>query len=224
MIRLSIEKVDLDGSSGVHDMPRKFAEITFTPSVKAAQEYYGSRDHNLPFEHMDDPGDTLGEAEAAFIQARDGFYQATVTEDGWPYVQYRGGPAGFLKVFDEKTVAYPDFRGNIQYLSVGNMNGNDRVALILMDYANRRRLKIWARSRIVHRDDDPVLLDRLALPEYRALVERAVVLTVEARDWNCPQHITPRFTEPEIASMIIPFQQRVQELEEHISFLESGNS
>jgi predicted pyridoxine 5'-phosphate oxidase superfamily flavin-nucleotide-binding protein len=203
-------------------MARKFAEITFTPSVKAAQERYGSRDHNQPFEEMDDAGDPLGEAEADFIEARDGFYQATVNEDGWPYVQFRGGPAGFLKVLDGRTMAYPDFRGNIQYLSVGNLNAENRMALILMDYANRRRLKVWAKARIVHKDDDPALFERLNLPAYRALVERAVVLDIAAVDWNCPQHITPRYTEPEIELMAAPLHDRIAELEDYVAFLNGG--
>ena len=194
-------------------MARKFAEITFTPSVKAAQTQYGSRAANQRFEFADDPGDALGEVEAAFIEARDGFYQATVNENGWPYVQFRGGPRGFLKVLDGRTIGYADFRGNIQYLSVGNLNANDRIALILMDYPNRRRLKIWARARIVHHDEDPELLARLEAPTYRARVERAVVMTIEAVDWNCPQHITPRFTAAEIDELVTPLRNRITELE-----------
>jgi ferredoxin-NADP reductase/predicted pyridoxine 5'-phosphate oxidase superfamily flavin-nucleotide-binding protein len=194
-------------------MARKFAEITFTPAVKAAQTRYGSRAANERFERAEDPGNTLSEVEAAFIEARDGFYQATVNEDGWPYVQFRGGPPGFLKVLDERTIGYADFRGNIQYLSVGNLAANDRIAMILMDYPNRRRLKIWARARIVHHDEDPELLARLEVPTYRARVERAVVMTVEAVDWNCPQHITPRFSEAEIDELTAPLRTRVAELE-----------
>ncbi|MBE9553949.1 MAG: 2Fe-2S iron-sulfur cluster binding domain-containing protein [Proteobacteria bacterium] len=194
-------------------MARKFAEITFTPSVKAAQTRYGSRAANEGFELAEDSGDTLGEVEAAFIEARDGFYQATVNENGWPYVQFRGGPPGFLKVLDGRTIGYADFRGNIQYLSVGNLAANDRIAMILMDYPNRRRLKIWARARIVHYDEDPELLARLEVPTYRARVERAVVMTIEAVDWNCPQHITPRFTEGEINELVAPLRNRIAELE-----------
>ena len=194
-------------------MARKFAEITFTPSVKAAQSRYGSRARNERFEEGEGTDNIIGPAEAAFIEARDGFYQATVSETGWPYVQFRGGPVGFLKVLDEHTIGYADFRGNVQYLSVGNLNTNDRIALILMDYPNRRRLKIWARVKIVHFDEDPDLVARLEVPTYRARVERAVVLTIEAMDWNCPQHITPRFTERDVADMIIPLKKRLMELE-----------
>jgi hypothetical protein len=194
-------------------MARRFAEISFTPAVKAAQTRYGSRANNERHEVVEDAGDRLGPREIEFVEARDGFYQATVTEDGWPYVQFRGGKAGFLKVLDDKTIGYADFRGNVQYLSVGNMTGNDRVALILMDYARRKRLKVWARARIVHAGEDPDLLARLGDPGYRATVERAVVLTIEALDWNCPQHITPRFTEAEIADAVAPLQARIAELE-----------
>jgi len=194
-------------------MAKKFADLTFTPSVKAAQTRYGSRAANEGFELDPDPGDTLGEIETAFIEARDGFYQATVNEQGWPYVQFRGGPAGFLKVLDERTIGYADFRGNVQYLSVGNLADNDRISLILMDYPNRRRLKLWARARIVHRDEDPEMLTRLEVPTYRARVERAVIMTIEAVEWNCPQHITPRFTEPEINELVAPLINRVKELE-----------
>ena len=194
-------------------MARKFAAITFTPTVKDAQSRYGSRDANERFEHIDETGDPLGAAEAEFIEARDGFYQASANEDGWPYVQFRGGPAGFLKVLDGRTLGYADFRGNIQYLSVGNFAANDRVALILMDYANRRRLKIWARAKIVHLDDDPALFERLEDPTYRARVERAIVFTVEATDWNCPQHITPRFTESEIEDRLAPLHARLETYE-----------
>ncbi|MBT5111186.1 MAG: pyridoxamine 5'-phosphate oxidase [Rhodospirillaceae bacterium] len=194
-------------------MARKFADITFTPAVRAAQTRYGSRDKNERFEQGKVSGDVLGAMETAFIQARDGFYQATANEDGWPYVQFRGGPIGFLKVLDERTIGYADFRGNIQYLSVGNLAANDRVALILMDYANQRRLKIWARARIVHQEDDPEMLARLEDPNYRAPVERAVVMTVEAVDWNCPKHITARFTDDEIGDVVGPLQKRIAELE-----------
>ncbi len=192
-----------------HVMARAFAEITFTPSVKAAQARYGSRAANAGFEQAEERRDLLTDREAEFIAARDGFYQASVSETGWPYVQFRGGPKGFLKVLDERTIGYADFRGNVQYISTGNINADGRVALILMDYPNRRRLKVWARARIVHEDEDPGLLARLEVPTYRARVERAVVMTVEAFDWNCPQHITPRFTEEEIAGLVAPHRREI---------------
>jgi ferredoxin-NADP reductase/predicted pyridoxine 5'-phosphate oxidase superfamily flavin-nucleotide-binding protein len=182
-------------------MARAFADISFTPGVKAAQSRYGSRAANRGFEAGEVPKEVLTEREREFIAERDGFYQASVGETGWPYVQFRGGPPGFLKVLDERTIGYADFRGNRQYITTGNLATNDRVALILMDYANRRRLKIWARARIVHAEDDAALLRRLEAPHYRAAVERAIVLRIEAFDWNCPQHITPRYTQAEIATL-----------------------
>lgn len=175
---------------------RAFAEIAFTPSVKAAQTRYASREANLAFERADDRRDHLGEREARFIAARDSFYQATVGENGWPYVQHRGGPPGFLKVLDERTLGYPDFRGNRQYLSVGNLLADGRISLILMDYAARQRLKLWGRARLIHEADAPQLMARLALPDYRAQVERGVLIEIAAIEWNCPQHITPRYSAP----------------------------
>jgi hypothetical protein len=193
-------------------MPRAFAEIAFTPSVKAAQTRYGSREGNLGFELADDPRNTLQAQDAAFIEARDSFYQATVAENGWPYVQHRGGPAGFLRVLDERRIGYADFRGNAQYLSVGNLNADPRIALILMDYANRRRMKLWGRARIVHEADDPALVARLEIPSYRAKVERGVVITIEAIEWNCPQHITARYTEAEVEKLVAPLVEENRQL------------
>ena len=185
-------------------MSNAFTEIVFTPSVKTAQSLYGSRDANLGRELGEDTASELTAREAEFISARDSFYQATVSESGWPYVQHRGGPAGFLKVLDPRTIGFADFRGNVQYLSVGNLTANDRVSLILMDYARRRRLKIWGRARIVHENEDPGLIARLKVPSYRARVERGIVIQVEAYDWNCPQHITTRYTKDEVDLMLAP--------------------
>ncbi|MGL6042035.1 MAG: pyridoxamine 5'-phosphate oxidase family protein, partial [Deefgea sp.] len=194
-------------------MPRAFAAITFTDSVKAAQTRYHSRDSNLGFEVADDSRSDMTEREADFIQARDSFYMATVAENGWPYVQHRGGPAGFLKVIDANTLGFADFRGNVQYLSVGNLNANDKISLILMDYPNRRRLKIWGRVRIVHELENPELIAALENPAYRARIERAMVITVEAWDWNCPQHITPRYTDADIEQLIAPLQAELATLQ-----------
>ena len=194
-------------------MVKNFTDITFTPAVKASQERYGSRQINERIESPNRKINDLSDRETHFIEARDGFYQATVNENCWPYVQFRGGRPGFLKVLDEKTIGYADFRGNIQYLSVGNIIANDRVALILMDYANRKGFKIWARAAIVHADDNPELLRQLEDPNYQAEVERAVILTIEAFDWNCPQHITPRFTEVENEAIMEPLNNRISELE-----------
>jgi len=205
-------------------MPVAFTKIAFTPSVKAAQSRHGSRATYARLECSEDAGDEFTAQEAEYIHARDGFYLATVSETGWPYVQFRGGPAGFLKVLDAKTLGYADFRGNRQYLSVGNINADGRTALILMDYANRRRLKIWGRAKVVNASEDPGLIARLEMPAYRARVERAVVISVEAYDWNCPQHITPRFTEAEIAEWAAAMQQRLVDLEEENARLKAGHA
>ena len=198
-------------------MTRAFAEIAFTESVKAAQSEYGSREANRAFEHDERRHDELSDVERQFIAERDSFYQATVSESGWPYVQFRGGPTGFLKVIDSRTIGFADFRGNIQYLSVGNINADGRVALILLDYAHRRRLKIWGKATVVHEADDPDLLARLTIPGYRARVERAIVIAVKAFDWNCPQHITPRFTEAEVRAAIAPLRAEIETLRKRLA-------
>lgn len=193
-------------------MPRAFSEIAFTPAVRAFQSRMGSRGGYAALDDDEERGNALTPREAEFIAARDGFYQATVGEGGWPYVQFRGGPVGFLRVLDERTIGYADFRGNVQYISAGNLSVDDRVAIILMDYAARRRLKIWGRARLVDASRDRDLIGRLEMPAYRARVERAVVITVEAFDWNCPQHITPRFTEAEIAAKSAPLHAEIARL------------
>jgi predicted pyridoxine 5'-phosphate oxidase superfamily flavin-nucleotide-binding protein len=193
-------------------MGRAFAEIAFTPSVKAAQSRYGSRRANQGLEEAEDREDELTEVEREFIESRDSFYQATVSETGWPYVQFRGGPPGFVKVIDTKTIGFADFRGNVQYLSVGNINADGRIALILMDYPNRRRLKIWGRARIVHEADEPGVLAALKITGYKARVERAIVIAVEAFSWNCPQHITPRFSEAEVKAAMAPLIAELEDL------------
>ena len=179
-------------------MARAFAEIAFTPSVRAAQARHGAAAAGARvLADGIDRRDRLTENEVAFISARDGFYLATVGEDGWPYVQFRGGPPGFVRVIDPTTLAWADFRGNRQYLTVGNLAANDRVSLFLMDYAHRRRLKLWGRARIVDAADDPDLIQMLFPAGYAAVPERAVVVGVAAFDWNCPQHIPQRLTPAE---------------------------
>ena len=178
-------------------MPRKYTKHTFTDAVKATQSRFGSRAAAAGVEAWETDDEHLSPTEKSFIAERDGFYMATVNSEGWPYLQFRGGPRGFLKVLDESTLAYADFRGNRQYISTGNLNENDRVALFFMDYANRRRLKVLARADVLDADDRPELLARVADADYGARIERIVVLRVEAFDWNCPQHITPRFTAEE---------------------------
>jgi uncharacterized protein len=189
-----------------------FLDITSTPSVRAAQEANGSREVWQRFDG-DRASDRFTENEIAFIEARDSFYLASVSESGWPYVQHRGGPTGFLKVLDETTLGFADFRGNRQYISLGNISADDRVALILMDYPNRTRLKILAHMEARELDAASDLASRLALPRYRGKPERAFLLRLETFDWNCPQHITPRFTAAEIETAVSPLHTRIAALE-----------
>jgi len=183
-------------------MSHQFAEIMFTDGVKSAQEQYGSRARMERFAGIVGPNNELTEREADFIALRDTFYMATVNEDGWPYVQHRGGPPGFLRVLGPKQLAYADFRGNTQLLSVGNVSSNDRVSLILMDYPNRRRLKILGHMRVENAQAVPAGdLAAIEVPEYTALVERVVYIDIVAFDWNCPQHISRRYTKSEFAQL-----------------------
>lgn len=193
-------------------MGHKFAEIAFTPTVKKAQERSGSRRSYARMEEGEAHHDRLGAREAAFIAERDSFYMATVSETGWPYIQHRGGPAGFVRIINEKTIGFADFSGNRQYVSVGNLQSDDRVSLFFMDYPNQTRLKLLGRVQFIEANDAK-LLERLRVPDYGARIERGMVITVEGYDWNCPQHITPRFTEAQVLSMAAPLRNRIAELE-----------
>src|SRR5216684_2446678 len=193
-------------------MPYGFLDIVSTPSVRAAQEANGSREMWERFKG-NRSFDRFTESEIAFIAARDSFYMATVSDTGWPYVQHRGGPVGFLKVLDDATLGFADFRGNRQYISLGNVAANDRVALILMDYPNRTRLKILGHIKAHDLGTESDLGTRLALPSYKGKPERAFLLHLESFDWNCPQHITPRFTAAEIESDVAPLHARIAALE-----------
>jgi ferredoxin-NADP reductase/predicted pyridoxine 5'-phosphate oxidase superfamily flavin-nucleotide-binding protein len=186
-------------------MGHRFAELAFTASVREQQEALGSRTNYAAMEGGEDYNDVLGEREAAFIQARDSFYMATVSETGWPYVQHRGGPVGFVRVLDERTLGFADFRGNRQYVSLGNLRRDDRVALFFMDYPNRVRLKVLGRVQLL--DLNSERLAQVEVPDYRARVERGFIIQVEAFDWNCPQHITPRYTESEVEQLIAPLME-----------------
>jgi ferredoxin-NADP reductase/predicted pyridoxine 5'-phosphate oxidase superfamily flavin-nucleotide-binding protein len=183
-------------------MVSAFANIAFTVNVKALQTRMGSREAYARREQEPVEEPVLGPHEIAFIEARDSFYLGTVGETGWPYVQHRGGPAGFLKVLDARTVGYADFAGNRQYVSAGNLAGDDRVSLFLMDYPHQARLKILGRARVIDENSDPDLLARLDNPHYRAPLERGIVIHIEGFDWNCPKYITPRYTEDEVAQRI----------------------
>jgi len=194
----------------------RFADIAFTPGVRAVQEARGSRANYARMEQGETVNDRLGTEEAQFIAARDSFYMACVSETGWPYVQHRGGPVGFIKVLDTGTIGFADFRGNRQYVSVGNLLHDDRVSLILMDYAKRARLKLLGRARIVAPEQHE-LLAQLATPGYRAKAERGWLISIEAFDWNCPQHITPRFTTAQLEAATAPLEERIAELERELA-------
>ncbi len=194
-------------------MSHRYADIAFTETIKKVQEAQGSRKSYARFEVIEEPvNQVLGPREAGFIGERDSFYMASVSETGWPYVQHRGGPTGFVRVLDERTIGFADFRGNRQYISVGNMMTDDRVSLFFMDYAHRTRLKILGRARLVDLEENTIL-NRLELPEYRAKVERGIVIRIEGFDWNCPQHITPRYSTAEVQEAIVPLKRRIAELE-----------
>ena len=193
-------------------MARAFLDIAVTPSVLAAQTANGSAAHYANFRSTREKT-VLGAQERSFIAARDSFYMATVSETGWPYVQHRGGPPGFLRVLDDETLAFADYRGNRQYISLGNLSATNLASLILMDYPNRARLKLYVRAQAMDLDADPELAGKLLTPGYKAKPERAFLLHVEAFNWNCPQHITPRFSEAELEEAFAPVRQRLSALE-----------
>jgi predicted pyridoxine 5'-phosphate oxidase superfamily flavin-nucleotide-binding protein len=196
-------------------MSEYVSDIAFTPAVKLLQEEKGSRRAYANMEESHGWQTTITDDLASFIAERDSFYIGTANADGQPYIQHRGGQPGFLKVLDEKTLAFADFRGNRQYISAGNLTENDKAYLFLMDYPNQRRIKIWGRARVV--EADPELLARLTDADYKGQPERAVVFEVGAWDVNCPQHITPRYTEEEVGEMMAPLKRRIAELEAQVS-------
>ena len=189
-------------------MARAFAKISFTPNVQAVQTEMGSRMAYRAAELGEAEMVALSDFEQAFITERDSFYQATVSQSGWPYVQHRGGPVGFLKILDDQTIGYADFSGNRQYISVGNLRGDDRVSLLLMDYPGRQRLKIWGRARVVDERSEPELLAKLEPTDFRGPVERGIVIRVEAFDWNCPKYITPRYSQREVEALQVQTRQQ----------------
>lgn len=204
-------------------MSHKFFDLTFTDSVKTAQEKYGSRRNYARFEHGDPDFDGLGDAELDFIESRDGFYIATVNGEGQPYIQFRGGPRGFLRQIDDRTLGFADFRGNLQYISVGNLTENPKAALFLMDYATQTRLKILATVEVRDVRKDPELAAKFEVKDYKAKIERVMLLHVEAFDWNCPQHITPRYTMDEIRAMTAPMTAEIERLEREVEHLKAEN-
>jgi predicted pyridoxine 5'-phosphate oxidase superfamily flavin-nucleotide-binding protein len=201
-------------------MAAKFQQLAQTEAVREAQQhYYGKWQHlaNAP------ERDALTEDEISFIQSRDSFYMATVSETGWPYIQHRGGNVGFLRVLGPTSLAFADYKGNRQLLSTGNLAAGDRVALFLMDYPEKTRLKIMGHARVEDAREHPELVAQLAEPEVQRTVERLFFIDVVSFDWNCPQHITPRYTVEEIKTLVAPLQQRIADLEAQLK-TENGNT
>ncbi|SDK47887.1 hypothetical protein SAMN05428985_104167 [Nocardioides sp. YR527] len=195
-------------------MTGHYGQVAFTPLVAEQQSIHGSAAAYARMADVDGVPDRIGRAEAAFISSRDSFFLATVSETGWPYVQHRGGPPGFLKVIDETTLGFADFRGNRQYITRGNLDHDERVSLFLIDYQLQARMKIFGRARVVEPEDDPELVDSLAPVGHPVRVERAILIDVEAYDWNCKQHI------PQLVPLAVA-RHTVAELTERISELEA---
>ncbi|MBP8116606.1 MAG: pyridoxamine 5'-phosphate oxidase family protein [Nitrospira sp.] len=191
-------------------MAMKYLDLTFTDSVcRAQQQYYGRMGAIIGAAERD----PLGQAEAEFIAARDSFYLGSISESGWPYIQHRGGPQGFLRAIDETTLAFADYKGNRQLLTTGNVSVNDRVALFLMDYQNRERLKILGHARVEDARVHPELVAQIADSKMRPNVERLVFIDVVSFDWNCPKYITPRYSIGEVEALAEPLRKRITELE-----------
>lgn len=200
-------------------MTARYHQLAFTPNIKAEQIAHGSRELYARSEGAPDVPDPITEIEAAFISDRDSFYLSTVGETGWPYLQHRGGPRGFVKILNENALGMADFRGNRQYISVGNLQSDDRASLFFMDYANKRRLKALAHVKRVDLGEGSDLADKLALPNYRVKVEHALIFTIAAFEWNCPAHITPRYSEAQIAPGIRDLHDQIALLEAEVKRL-----
>lgn len=191
-----------------------FGALAFTPIVKKLQEQHGSRAQYERVEAAGAQQDRLTEFEREFLAERDSFYLATTGATGWPYVQHRGGPKGFLKVIGDTTVAFADLRGNRQYISTGNLMSDDRVAMIFVDYPRQARLKLLGHVAIYEGKEAEAWLEQVRMPEYRFVIERVFVIRVAAFDWNCPQHITPRYTKAEIGEAFLEMEQRLRQATE----------
>ncbi|MFP8903757.1 pyridoxamine 5'-phosphate oxidase family protein [Streptomyces atacamensis] len=203
-------------------MTSRYAQVAFTRNVRRHQEAHSSRRAYARMEQGPADADLLGPDEIAFIAERDSFYLASVGETGWPYVQHRGGPPGFLHALDPGTLAFVDYRGNRQYITVGNLDHDDRISLLFMDYPARARLKVYGRARAVDPPDAGDLLARLYPAGVRSPAERLIVVDVEAYDWNCPQHITPRYTAEEVERAVEPLRRRLEQLERENAALRGG--
>lgn len=196
-------------------MPRKFGEIAFTPDVQAIQVARGSRESYERYVAKGPANDRLTPALAEFVAHLDGCYLGTVGSNGYPYIQFRGGPPGFLRVLDDQTLGFADLAGNAQYITVGNLVGESKAFLFLMDYRHRKRVKLWGRAEVI--ENDSALIEQLRVPDYGATVERAILFRVEAVSENCPQHIPVRYSEAEVQGLLAPLQARIAELEQRLS-------
>lgn len=199
-------------------MATKYLDLTFTESVCRAQEQYYGRAGKIADAPERDP---LGQAEAEFIASRDSFYVGSISESGWPYIQHRGGSQGFLRVVNERTLAFADYKGNRQLLTTGNVSVNDRVALFLMDYKNRARLKVLGHARVEDARVHPELTKQITDPKMRSSVERLVFIDVVSFDWNCPKYITPRYSAEEVEEYVGPLKSRIAELEARLHTVQS---
>ncbi len=202
-------------------MALKYLELVMTEAVRRAQSQYYGRAVNIPGAPERDP---LTHDEAEFIAARDSFYLGSISETGWPYIQHRGGPRGFLRVVDEKTLAFADYKGNRQLLTTGNVSVNDRVALFLMDYQNRARLKILGHARVEDAREHPELVTQITDPKMQSAVERLVFIDVVSFDWNCPKYITPRYSIEEVEELAGSLRTRISQLEAELRAARRGSS
>jgi predicted pyridoxine 5'-phosphate oxidase superfamily flavin-nucleotide-binding protein len=202
--------------TGRRDYP---SDIAFTPAVKPIQDQKGSRKVYARMEHSGGWQTTVTPVLTEFLASLDMFYLGTANGEGQPYIQYRGGVPGFLKVLDEHTLGFADFGGNRQYITLGNLSENPKAFIFLMDYANQQRVKLWGTARVV--ENDPELLEKLRDPAYPGKVERAILFTIEAWDVNCQQHIHQRFSQRQIAPVIDRLQNRIAELETEVELLKS---
>jgi len=201
-------------------MAKNFGEIAFSDAAKKLQEKYGSRNNYARMEKFS-VIDGLTDGEISFIENQHSFYIASTGSNGFPYIQHRGGPKGFLKVLDSKRIGFIDFSGNKQFVSVGNIATNSKVALIMIDYPQKARLKLYAKATIVALNEDPELYELLDLAAYKYKPERMLILNIEAYDWNCPQHIIPKYTISEIEAALTPQQNYIAKLEQEIKALKS---
>ena len=205
-------------------MAHRFAELMFSPAAKALQEASGSRASYARLAGPDaSANDQFGPRETGFIGARDSFYMASATPDGWPYVQHRGGPPGFLRVLDSRTLGFAEYPGNKQFVSLGNLATDDRVSLFLMDYPNRRRLKVLGHARRINADHEPALVARIVGQDQSSSAV-AILVTLEGFDWNCPQYITPRYTEAELTAVLAPVRARIAALEQENASLRHASA